>query len=163
MPDEVKLNIYSDFLFVDFLEIYKSLFSFHNKNSPNQPSYYTWEDQNYQNFIIALLSNLEPRQEERHVLILEELDEVNEVIFFDKGTYEVGFEINKKRYFVIRYKNDKNLKANIIGAYEATFNKRSNFVYRTATKCQGYFIRRSKWKSITDSDEHKIIGELLKK
>ena len=25
LPDEVKLNIYSDFLFVDFLEIYKSL------------------------------------------------------------------------------------------------------------------------------------------
>ena len=44
LPDEVKLNIYSDFLFVDFLEIYKSLFSFHNKNSPNQPSFYTWED-----------------------------------------------------------------------------------------------------------------------
>lgn len=75
----------------------------------------------------------------------------------------MGFEINKKRYFVIRYKNDKNLKANIIGAFEATFNKRCNFVYRTATKCHGYFIRRSKWKSITDSDEHKIIGELLKK
>jgi hypothetical protein len=93
---------------------------------------------------------------------MEELDEVNEVIFFDKGTYEVGFEINKKVYYVIRYKNDKNLKANIIGAYGATFNTRSHFVYRTYTKCEGFYIRRTKWKEITDSDDHKIIAALLK-
>ena len=65
-------------------------------------------------------------------------------------------------YYVIRYKNDKNLKANIIGAYGATFNARSNFVYRTYTKCQGYYIRRTKWKAITDSDDHKVIRALLK-
>jgi hypothetical protein len=44
LPDEVKLHIYSDFLFVDFLEIYKSFFSYVNKDSPNQPSYYSWND-----------------------------------------------------------------------------------------------------------------------
>ena len=84
------------------------------------------------------------------------------MIFFDQGSYEVGFEINKKKYYVIRYKNDKNLKANIIGAYESTFNVRSNFVYRTHTKCHGYFIRKSKWKTIVDSDEHRVISTLLK-
>lgn len=35
LPDEIKLNIYSDFLFVDFLEIYKSFFSYPNKDSPH--------------------------------------------------------------------------------------------------------------------------------
>lgn len=34
-----------------------------------------------------------------------ELDEVNEVIFFTKGDYDVGFEINRERNYVVRYKN----------------------------------------------------------
>ena len=42
-----------------------------------------------------LLRVLEPRKEEFNVTIYNELDEVNEVIFFSKGEYDVGFEINR--------------------------------------------------------------------
>ena len=38
---------------------------------------------------------LEPRKQEKDVIMYNELDEVNEVIFFIKGEYDVGFEINR--------------------------------------------------------------------
>ena len=50
----------------------------------------------------ALLYNLEPRREEKNVILHDELDEVNEAIFFEKGMVDVGFEINRKKNFVIR-------------------------------------------------------------
>ena len=45
--------------------------------------------------MIDLLSTLEPRKEEKGTILLNELDEVNEVIFFDNGAYEIGYEINR--------------------------------------------------------------------
>ena len=32
-----------------------------------------------------------------------------------------------------------------MGAYEVSFNKKSNFVYTALTELHGYFIRKSKW------------------
>lgn len=55
--------------------------------------------------MMSLLSVLEPRKEEKNVIMSNELDEVNEVVFFTKGEYDVGFEINRERNYVIRYKN----------------------------------------------------------
>jgi hypothetical protein len=80
------------------------------------------------------------------VTLYNELDEVNEVIFFNKGDFDVGFEINRERYFVVRYQNNQN--ANIIGAYGATFNKRSKFIYKTASYCEGFYVRKTKWKTL---------------
>ena len=81
------------------------MFSFRNEDSRDQPSFYTWENQLYRNFMMGLLSVLEPRKEFANIIIYNELDEVNEVIFFNKGDYDVGFEINRERYYVIRFKN----------------------------------------------------------
>ena len=41
--------------------------------------------------MMDFLLNLEPRNEEAGVIVYNELDEINEVIFFNKGTYEIGF------------------------------------------------------------------------
>jgi hypothetical protein len=59
-----------------------------------------------------LLSILEPRQEFNEGIVLNELDEVNEVIFFNKGSVDIGFDINRNKYFVLRL-----TKGVIIGAY----------------------------------------------
>ena len=95
IPETVILRIYSDFLFGEFLESYQTIFSFRNEDSLNQPAFYTWENQLYRNFMMSLLSVLEPRKQEKDVIMYNELDEVNEVIFFIKGEYDVGFEINR--------------------------------------------------------------------
>lgn len=74
--------------------------------------------------MLSILQNLEPRREEKNVTLIRELDEFNEVLFFNKGVYEVGFEINHKQFFVLRYKN-----SNVIGAHGVTYNVRALFLY----------------------------------
>ena len=85
--------------------------------------------------------------------IFTELDEINEIIFVQNGTIDIGFEINKIRKFVIRLKNDYE-----IGAYNCTFNERSSFVYKCRTDCHGYFLRKNTWKELLDGHPYlKII------
>ena len=105
--------------------------------------------------MIDMLSSLEPRREAANVVIYDELDEVNEVIFINQGTYEIGFEMNRIQNFVLRYKD-----SNVIGAYGVTFNKRTLFLYKTVTTCQGFFIRRNAWRNLIN--EHVEISNHLK-
>jgi hypothetical protein len=100
----------------------------------------------YRKFMIEMLGYLEPRREEKDKILFEELDEVNEVIFFNNGIYEIGFEINRTKEYVLRYKD-----CNLIGAYGVTFHKRSHFVYKTYTVCEGFFIRRQNWLELIDN------------
>ena len=51
----------------------------------------------------SLLKRLEPRREEKNTILLAENDEVNEVLFFVKGIFVVGFELNKKSYYLIKF------------------------------------------------------------
>ncbi len=80
--------------------------------------------------IIETLRNLEPRIEMKGSILFEELDEVNEIIFVQKGTIDIGFDINKIRRFVLRFQNYFE-----IGAYNCTFIERSQFVYKCKTDC----------------------------
>ncbi len=45
--------------------------------------------------MVSFLSKLEPISEEPNIIILNELDEENCIIFFQKGIYKIGYEINK--------------------------------------------------------------------
>lgn len=90
--------------------------------------------------MLILLQNLEPRQEFENNTIYEELDEVNEIIFFDKGTVDIGFEINHKKHYVLRL--GKNI---AVGAYNMSMGRRTKFIYLAKTYCSGYSIRRSNW------------------
>ena len=105
--------------------------------------------------MIDMLRRLEPRREEAGVVLHKELDEVNEVNFILNGMFEIGFEINRKPTYVLRFKN-----CNVIGAYGVTFGRRSMFLYRTLTTCHGFFIRRIEWRGLMD--EHAEISQHLK-
>ena len=67
-----------------------------------------------------ILSKLEPRQEEAEIILYNELDDFSEIYYFNRGQVDVGFEINRKKYFVLRQK--KNI---IVAAYGCTFNNNS--------------------------------------
>lgn len=95
-----------------------------------------------------ILSNLEPRQEFEGTILFNENDEINEVIFFMKGIVDIGFMINRKETFCLRLHKDS-----LLGAFNLCTNKRTKFIYKSMTHCQGYFIRRSNWKSIMDEPE----------
>lgn len=96
--------------------------------------------------MIDILMGLEPCREEKDVILFEELDEINEVLFFITGKYEIGYSINKEDRFKLRFTN-----ACAIGAYYVTFHKRAIFVYITRAYCHGYFIRKNKWTKIIEN------------
>lgn len=95
-----------------------------------------------------IMRALEPRKEERGVILFNELEEMNEVLFFTRGSYEIGYNFNGQSHFKIKYKN-----SNVIGAYGVTFFKCSQFIYRTCTKCTGFSIRKSNWLKIINTNE----------
>ena len=109
--------------------------------------------------MIEVLQNLECRRDEKYVILYNELDEMNEVLFFESGTFELGYEINRFTKYIFKFKNGPS-RANVIGLYGATFNKRSEFKFRTATECRGFFIRKLNWLSIIE--EHEPISSVLR-
>ena len=50
----------------------------------------------------------------------------------------------------------------VVGMFGVTFHKRSQYIYRTVTNTEGFFIRRKNWKKIIDPkrNDHKVIHEL---
>ena len=86
---------------------------------------------------------------------MDQNEEVNEVLFFDFGTYAVGFEINKLQRFALKFSN-----SNVINAYACTYNLRSEWVYKTMSVCTGYSIRRANWRMLF-INHPKIVDELL--
>lgn len=91
-------------------------------------------------------------------MLFEELDEIREVIFIERGECDVGYEINKKKKFVIRYSD-----STAIGGYNCTFNKRAIFCYRTKTLCEGYSVRKKNWKNLVDEKIYPNIAKTLRK
>jgi hypothetical protein len=106
--------------------------------------FYQWEDEEYAEFMKELLANLEPRREKAQTVLIEENEEWAEVLFFTKGSYCVGYELNRENHYVLLYRNA----TQILGMYGCTFDKRAQFVYKTVSSCEGFFIRRGNWKHI---------------
>ena len=67
--------------------------------------------------MMDLLQALEPRVEAKNVILFDELEEVNEVLFFVNGVHEVGYELNGEKKYVLKFKN-----TTPIGAYGLTFD-----------------------------------------
>jgi len=150
LPSQVQRNIYSHFLFKNFIKNFEKFFDFPKENPENGPvkidySFYTWDDVQYQNFMIDILKTLEPRVFAARETINFELDEVNEILFIEVGEYNIGYEVNKTEKFKLRMGPNT-----VIGAFNICFNKRQIFIHRTHTECRGYSIRKSNWKRIMD-------------
>merc|ERR1711871_1287172 len=139
LPNNIRTDIYKDFLFADFLYMFNVHFKMQREqtmaNASNKQQFYDWADTQYSQFMIALLQALEPRFYDVGEMIFEENDEVNEQIYVITKTpnlgkdqnnkYVVGFTDVKQRYFNVRlgYKT-------IIGGYENIFGRRSEFCYK---------------------------------
>ena len=122
--------------------------------NPRQYSFYTFSDQVYSDFMMNVMQNLEPIQLKKKTQIFDELEEVQLIYFFMKGTYEIGFSINLENKYMLRYKN-----YSVVGIYAVTFFKRSPYIYRTATACSGYFIRRQCWREIMENNDNHLCAE----
>jgi hypothetical protein len=54
------------------------------------------------------------------------------------------------------------MKHSDIGAYGVTFNKKSNFIYKTPHDSEGFFIRKKNWINLINNDDSQEINELIK-
>jgi len=156
LPLEIQRKIYSDFLFKEFLHSFKRYFSFPNKESIHKNAFYTWHNFDYQNFMIDVLSRLEPISFPAKHYIYNELDDVNEVIFIESGMYDIGYEINKKTIHKLRFPHKT-----VIGAFEVCFDKRVLFIYKTFQECKGYLIRKKQFREL--EKEHPELYDGMKK
>jgi hypothetical protein len=87
-------------------------------------------------------------------MIFIEQEEVTEVYFFMKGIFDIGFNINLHTVYCLKYRDYTS-----IGAYAVTFFKRSDYIYKTAQSCNGYFIRRKIWCNILTEMDHHLVTE----
>ena len=147
-------KIFYKFLFSEFLQDFKKFFSFEKKEYGIKHNYYSWEDQAYRNFMFDTLRSLEPRHEESKTILFNELDDFPEITFFNKGKVDIGFEINRKKFFVLRKGGGVT-----VADYGCTFNHKSQFIYKTHTVCEGFIIRRQKWHEILNDEDYREISQ----
>ena len=62
----------------------------------------SWDDQVYREFMVGLISKLEPRQERKGEMIYNALQETEELYFIMDGAIDIGFELNKKVKYCLR-------------------------------------------------------------
>lgn len=78
---------------------------------------YTWDDQQYRDFMMGIISILEPRFEEKNEIIQRPAQEISEIYFIMEGTVDVGYEISRQAKFVLRLSLGSD-----VGAFNVTFN-----------------------------------------
>lgn len=97
----------------------------------------------YQDFIIALVKKLEPRHFIINQIIHEELDEVNEFLFILKGNFDIGYEINKKKFYRIKFGPN-----NVLEAFNLHFRLRTQFVYRAGSAMNCFSYSKRNWNKL---------------
>ena len=90
LPDHVQNKLYQSFLFRKFLSVFRDTFKIPKENEgeislSGATPYYNWSDQIYRDFMMQILQKLEPRLMGKNQMIFEELDDINEIIFVQKG------------------------------------------------------------------------------
>lgn len=60
-----------------------------------------------------------------------------------KGTFIVGYEINKKRKYKLKFKGGTHF-----GLYNCIFNKKSMFMYKCIEFIEGYSLRLQGWQTV---------------
>jgi hypothetical protein len=74
--------------------------------------------------------------------IYNELDEIEKVVYLHEGKFDIGYEINRKRFYVVRFEKTS------IAEFEMVYERRIYFQLRSYTVCKGVFIRKIDWKRI---------------
>jgi len=146
LPKHIRRDIYKEFLFKDFIYLFRTHFKVLKEDTGNSKrQLYTWEDTQYQQFMIKTLQRLEPRFYHAKEYILEEGEEVNEQIYVTNGSYSIGFQERNQKYFHVKLQQKT-----IIGGYENIFGYESEFYFKALTFLEGYGLRKSNMKPIMD-------------
>lgn len=171
IPPETQEDLFRNFLYRHFLHTFDKLFLFpiatpqdmnmstqlfgSSNEIRNNVEYYKWTDQIYRDFMMSLLELLEPRQEEAGAILFDELEDLQEIIFHEKGLIDFGYLVDRKARYVLRMS-----KGTIIGGYHCTESVKTSFRLKCKSRLEGYMIRKEAWMELLeDFDE---IAEMMK-
>lgn len=90
--------------------------------------------------MINFLRVLVPRHYHDNEVIYDELEEIDEITFVEKGSYYVGYDINKEKKMKLHFPP-----GNVIGAVNCIFMKKSSYIYQCKFSINGYAISRNDW------------------
>lgn len=107
--------------------------------------------------MIEFLKSLVPRHYVENEIIFQELQEISEITFVEKGSYYVGYEINKVKKMKLHFPP-----GNIIGGVNCVFLKKSWHIYKCKFEIHGYAVSRENWMKI-EEDYKFMINEVNKK
>lgn len=99
--------------------------------------------------MLEIMKALLPRRYFDGDIIYEELQEVLEMTFVQRGKYHVGYEINKKRKYVVSQAEGR-----VIGEYNVLFMQPSMHIYKCVEEIFGYALSRKSWMSIEEDFEN---------
>ena len=117
---------------------------------------YSWEDQVYRDFMIGMISMLEPRFEQKGAVIYEALQETSELYFIMNGAIDIGFELNKKIKNYLRLQ-----KGHMVGAFNCTFNKKTLYTYTVKQDLTAFVIRKDGWKHLIQNKDWSELTDKL--
>lgn len=125
LPYEIKNSLFQKFLYKRFLGRFTKLFDL-PKNDQVKHSYYKFSHEEYSSFMIDLFKKLEPRMIKSNQIVIDEMEQVDEIIFVESGSFMVGYNLQGgerkfKGYFPM---------GNTIGAFYCAFRLNSEFVFK---------------------------------
>ena len=146
VPVDVRLLILKQFLFQDFYAEFSRHFELQRPvDAPKvRYAFYKWGDEVYDEFMLEIMKALLPRRYFEGDIIFEELQEVLEMTFVQRGKFHVGYEINKKRKFVVSLAEGR-----VIGEYNVLFMQPSMHIYKCTQEIFGYALSRRSWMDIS--------------
>ena len=127
LHEEYKTALICKFTHFKFLNDFNRFFDL-ELLSKYSHSRYTWDNILYREFMNDIIFGLEPIQYMKNEMILQELDEVDKVVF-SVARVHIGYSINMKPIFRLALNNAE------IGAYGMTFKRRSHFIFKATQNC----------------------------
>jgi hypothetical protein len=163
LPLDIQTRVYIDFLFEPFVTNFAwkgNFFKLEKKHNINgemvvkkgQP-FYSFEDQIFRDFMMGVMMMLEPRTEPRDTIIYRSIEVVDEMFFIMKGNIDIGFEISRNARYCIRLD-----KMNVIGVWNITFDKKTNFIYRVYDRLEAFTVRKIPWRHHLENPDFSSIA-----
>jgi len=161
LPYYVQGEIIIDYLFTDFLYIYRSYFrpiSGRDKTSFDDAI----QSRKQRGFLVEFVKCLEPRfyLQANNDVIQDQYEEIFEVVYVTKGVVGVGYRLFNEIFYGMQIVMTKQKKMiSVINDYSSLYNKCSEFLYQPIDHVEAFGMRKENFNKVMKDQ----IGKRMKK
>ena len=129
-------------------------------------AFYSAKDPEYQQFMLELITKLEPRFYDEGEFINQQESSWKEATYIMEGTYKLGYfnivdnvEVSEQHSFLhtLEYMNP------LVNDYPLLFAKRSDICYYCETNIRGFCLEQNSWAKIKESCDSNLVEGMQKK